>query len=312
MAAHEDATGIRAAAAAPILRRVMAALVAGLVVCSVPRAAQARQEVFASAEQAADAFVEALSTSDEAAMRRVLGDDYRKILPLEDTDRDDVDRFLSAWSKSHRIEQDGADRAVLAVGDDDWELPVPIVKQGAGWRFDTRAGRDEILTRRIGKNELSAMQVALAYYDAQKEYAEQDRNGDGILEYAQKFLSTPGKHDGLSWATGPDEPESPFGPLPAEVTPEGAYHGYDYRILTAQGPHAPGGAYDYLVRGRMIAGFALVAWPARWGETGVMTFLVSHDGKLYEKDLGPRTAEIARAMSRFDPDGSWRVVQPPE
>jgi hypothetical protein len=218
--------------------------------------------------------------------------------------------FLAAAAKSRKLVPEGGDRAHLAVGANDWTLPIPIVRTRAGWRFDTRAGAEEIRTRRIGANELAAMQAALAYYDAQKEYALADRNGDGMLEYAQRLISTPGKQDGLYWAALPGEEESPLGPVFGDDKPGDSYHGYYFRILKRQGPNAPRGAYDYVVKGRMIAGFALVAWPVKYGDTGVMTFLVSHDGQVYEKDLGPGTDAIARAMTRFDPDASWQKVTP--
>jgi len=223
---------------------------------------------------------------------------------------DSVYRFLAAWSKSHKIVADSASTAHLAVGPDDWTLPIPIVKRGEAWRFDTKAGADEIRTRRIGRNELAVMQAALAYYDAQKDYALVDRNGDGVLEYAQRIVSTPGKKDGLYWAALPGEPESPLGPLFGDYRPGDDYHGYFFRILKAQGPNAPGGAYDYRIKGRMVSGFALVAWPVKYGETGVMTFMVSHDGKIYERNLGPGTDAAARAMTRFDPGPGWQEVAP--
>jgi hypothetical protein len=189
-------------------------------------------------------------------------------------------------------------------------LPIPIVEGKGGWRFDARAGADEIRTRRIGRNELTAMQASLAYYDAQKEYATADRHGDGVLQYAQRIVSTPGMKDGLYWAELPGEDESPLGPVFGDDKPGDSYHGYLFRVLKAQGPNAPGGAYDYRIKGRMTAGFALVAWPLRYGDTGVMTFMVSHDGRLYQKDLGPNTGAIARSMTRFDPDGTWKEVNP--
>jgi hypothetical protein len=195
-------------------------------------------------------------------------------------------------------------------------MPIPLVQDAAGWWFDASRGREEILNRRIGRNELSAVQVCLAYVDAQREYYVRDPDGDALLQYAQRFRSTPGKRDGLYWDAQPDEPPSPLGALVARAEAEGyptkrpsgariPYWGYYYRIVKAQGPHAPGGAYDYVVRGNMIGGFALVAYPAEYGASGVMTFIVSHDGVVYQKDLGPGTAAAARALTRFDPDPSW-------
>jgi hypothetical protein len=189
------------------------------------------------------------------------------------------------------------------------------VKTGQGWRFDTKAGAEEMRLRRIGRNELAVMQVMLAIYDAEKEYARVDRNRDGVLQYAAKFTSSPGKQDGLYWPTKANEPQSPLGPAVVAARTAGGgsdagYYGYRYKLLTGQGKNAPGGAYDYTVRGRMIGGFAAVAWPVKYGDTGVMTFMVSHDGVVYEKDLGPDTAARAAAITRFDPDSSWQKVDP--
>jgi hypothetical protein len=268
------------------------------------------QQVFSSPAAAADALVDAIATSDPDALKRVLGADWKRFIPTADVDQDDVYAFLAAAAKSRKLVAQRADIAHLSVGADGWTLPIPIVKQGDGWRFDTRAGAEEIRVRRIGANELAAMQAALAYYDAQKEYATADRNGDGVLEYAQRIVSTPGKQDGLYWAALPSEPESPLGPVFGDDRPGDDYHGYRFKILKAQGKSASGGAYDYVIGGRMRAGFALVAWPARYGDTGVMSFIVSHSGQLYEKDLGPNTDALARAMTRFDPDSTWQRVTP--
>jgi hypothetical protein len=185
------------------------------------------------------------------------------------------------------------------------------VKSAAGWRFDPRAGVETMRSRRIGRNELAAMQAALAYFDAQKEYAQKDRDNNRVLEYAQKFASSPGKHDGLYWPDAQGQDPSPLGPLYAGDKAGEGYHGYHFKILKAQGPDAPGGAYDYVIGGRMRSGFALIAWPRRYGETGVMSFMVSHDGKVYQKDLGPGTDAAAHASTRFDPDPSWHPVTVP-
>lgn len=271
----------------------------------------AAQQAFPTADAAAAALVDAIARKDEAAKRLVLGNDWRKFIPTENIKDKDVDAFLEGWAASHKIVVDPAHTAHLAVGTQEWVLPIPIVEKKGAWRFDTRAAVEEIRTRRIGRNELATMQAALAYYDAQKEYALEDRNGDGVLEYAQKIISTPGKQDGLYWAALEGEAESPLGPLFGEAGPSSeGYYGYRYRILTAQGDKAPGGAYDYLIQNRLVAGFALVAWPVKYGDSGVMSFMVSHDGVLYEKNLGPKSDEIARAMTRFNPDSSWRKVIP--
>lgn len=271
----------------------------------------AAQQAFPTADAAAAALVDAIARKDEAAKRSVLGNDWRKFIPTENIEDKDVDAFLKGWAESHKIVVKPAHTAHLAVGAQEWVLPIPIVEKKGAWRFDTRAAVEEIRTRRIGRNELATMQAALAYYDAQKEYARADRNGDGTLEYAQQLISTPGKQDGLYWAALEGEVPSPLGPLLGEAGPSSqGYHGYRYRILTAQGSKAPGGAYDYLIQNRLVAGFALVAWPVKYGDSGVMSFMVSHDGVLYEKNLGPKSDEIARAMTRFNPDSSWRKVTP--
>jgi hypothetical protein len=259
-----------------------------------------------------NAFGEAIATSDDDALKRILGADYPRYIPSVGADV--RYRFLAAWARGHAVKQDSADLAHIAVGTDGWTLPIPIVKSAQGWRFDTRGGADEMRLRRIGRNELALMNVMLAIYDAQKEYARVDRNGDGIREYATKFLSAPGKQDGLYWPTKAGEPQSPLGPAVAAAQvghqADDGYYGYRYKMLTAQGKNAPGGAYDYVVRGKMIGGFGAIAWPARYRDTGVMTFMVSHDGQVYQKDLGPETATRAAAITRFDPDSTWQKVQP--
>jgi hypothetical protein len=290
-----------------ILGFVLAAAVAVALVPSLARA----QQAYPTAEAAAEAFTDAVARNDDNALRAVLGADWKRFIPTLDVDQDDIYAYLAAWAKSHKVVPQGADKAVLAVGDKGWTLPIPIVKDAAGWKFDPRAGADEMRTRRIGRNELAAMQAVLAYYDAQKEFASRDRNKDGAREYAQKLVSSPGKQDGLFWPTKAGEPDSPLGPLLADIKPGEGYHGYRYRILKAQGKDAPGGAYDYVIGGRMRAGFALVAWPIRYGDTGVMSFIVSHDGQVYEKDLGSGTDGIARGMTRFNPDSSWTKVAVP-
>lgn len=271
----------------------------------------AAQQNYPSAEAASQAFFNAIVNNDEAALRTVLGTDWKRFVPTGEIDREDIYTFLESWSKGHSVVADGDNRAYLGAGTTGWTLPIPIIKGGGGWHFDPRAGQDLMKTRRIGRNELSAMHAVLAYYDAQREYASVDRDRNGVLEYAQKFGSSPGKHDGLYWPTGPGEPESPLGPLFATGRPGEGYHGYHYKILKGQGPHAPGGAYSYLIGNRMRSGFALVAWPVSYGESGVMSFMVSHAGVVYQKNLGAGTDGAARAMTRFDPDDSWEKVDVP-
>jgi hypothetical protein len=284
-----------------------------LSVSWLPNAA-AQQKQFATPEAAMNAFGDAVATSDEDALKALLGANFRTLIPP--VGADGTTRFLAAWARSHSIKPEGDAKALIAVGDDGWTLPIPVVKTAQGWVFDTRAGADEMRVRRIGRNELAVMQVMLAIYDAQSEYARKDHNGDGVLQYASKFASSPGKKDGLYWPAQAGEELSPLGPAVDKARAAGGrrggqgYFGYHYKLLTSQGKHAPGGAFDYVAHRRLIGGFAVVAWPVKYDDTGVMTFLVSHDGLLYEKDLGPNTAAQARAMMRFDPDSTWQKVSP--
>jgi len=271
--------------------------------------AAAAQTTFKTPEAAMEAFGAAVEKNDDKINKAILGEDYRKIIPPQGNEK--RDRFMRAWEKAHKIQPEGKNKAHIAVGDDGWTLPIPLVKGKSGWRFDMKAATAEIRERTIGRNELAVMKVVLAYYDAQKEYAEQDRNGNGVLEYAQKFRSAEGKRDGLYWPTKEDEKASPLGDLIAKAAAEGdkpgdnAYYGYNYRILTAQGAAAPGGIQNYIVKGKMIGGFGLVAWPVKYGETGVMTFIINHQGVIYEKNLGEKTTETASKLHDFNPDKSW-------
>jgi hypothetical protein len=279
-----------------------------------PSAVQAQQQqTFPVPEAAMQAFGDAVATSDDERMRAVLGENYRALIPSVGTEA--RYRFLAAWAQSHSVKPEGDGKASITVGDDGWTLPVPIVKTARGWRFDTRAGAEEMRVRRIGRNERAVMQVMLAIYDAQKEYALEDPNGDGVPQYATRFSSSPGGRDGLFWPVKGGEAPSPLGPAVARARDAGGkgdagYFGYQYKILTSQGGHAPGGALDYIVNGRMIGGFAVLAWPVRYGDTGVMSFMVSHDGVVYEKDLGPESVARAKATARFDPDPTWRKADP--
>jgi hypothetical protein len=277
-----------------------------------------RQKTFASPGEAARELAAALQAGDVKAMLEVLGPGARELVQSGDAvaDRAGRERFLKAYEEANAIERSGDAKAALSVGRDAWPFPVPIVKGAAGWRFDARQGREEILNRRVGRNELNAVQAVLAYVDAQREYYLRNPAGDKLLHYAQRFASTPGKRDGLYFPTNAGERPSPLGPLFSAAKAEGyakreagapiAYHGYRYRILRGQGPQANGGAYDYVAQGRMIGGFALVAWPASYGNSGVMTFIVNHGGVVYEKDLGPDTVAAVQKITRFDPDKSWK------
>lgn len=280
-------------------------------------AAEAKQATYASPQEAVDALVTAAKSGELEAIVKVLGEKGRDIASSGDPVADTAarDRFLSAYDETHTI-NGGDSRATLVVGKDDFPFPIPLVNDGGKWRFDTAAGREEILDRRIGENELAAIETARTYVDAQREYAEIDRDGKGP-QYARRLLSNEGKTDGLYWPTAEGEAESPLGPLVAEARAEGyrkrhggptPYHGYLFRVLTKQGKDAPGGARDYVVGGRMIGGFGLVAAPADYGNSGIMTFIVDQDGNVFQKDLGEDTDEIAADMTTFNPDASWRLV----
>lgn len=268
------------------------------------------QQAFPTPEKAAQAFVEAVGTehADQVRLSELLGDEWRSFIPREGVQRSDVDAFLKQYHEQHSIEKSGDRKAVLSVGSDHWTLPIPMVKGENGWRFDIKAGSAEIRARRIGRNELAALQSVLTYHDAQIDYASVDRDGDGALEYAQKIFSTTGKHDGLYWPDDDSRQISPLGPLFGKTIAGEDWHGYRFRILDGQGPSAPGGAYSYFIGDKMSRGFALIAWPAKYDDTGVMSFMISHEGQVFEKDLGPSGDKLAHAMKRFDPDDSWKVV----
>jgi hypothetical protein len=297
-------------------RRWSVALIA-IAILAIP-AAQA-QQTFKSPEEAASALAVAVKSGAAKDIVKVLGPDAAEIVDSGDSvaDADARERFLSAYDAKHSLSFEGDKKATLILGPDDFPFPIPLTRNKTGWEFDTAAGRLEILYRRIGRNELDAIQTCLAYVDAQNEYADKDRTGAGKGVYAQRFVSSPGKKDGLYWPADGDE--SPLGELVAEASAEGykagdeprPYHGYYYRILTRQGPNALGGALSYVVDGKMIGGFALVAYPAEYGSSGVMTFVVNHSGTVYQKDLGERTETIAKRMTSFDPDQTWKKVEIP-
>lgn len=279
--------------------------------------AAAAQQQFATPEDAAAALVAAARFDDVKGVVAVLGREGRAIVASGDktADKNARARFLAAYDAKREFSQEG-NKATLMIGSDSWPFPVPLVKAERGWSFDARAGKQEILYRRVGRNERSAIEVCLAYVDAQQDYAAMDPQKAGIPNYAQRVVSRPGKKDGLFWPAKDGEQASPFGELAAAAAREGyrasqkpsPYYGYYYKILKAQGPAAAGGAYDYTARGKMIGGFALVAYPAAYRNSGVMTFIVNHDGTVFQKDLGPRTRQIASGMTRFDPGKSWKKV----
>jgi hypothetical protein len=279
------------------------------------------QKEFKSPSDAVQAFVAALKKNNEKVLLAILGPGGNEIISSGD-EVDDLQArqaFLNAYNEQNSIAPDG-DRFLLVIGKNDWPFPIPIIKKGDRWIFDTASGKEELVNRRIGKNELNTIQVMLAIVDAQREFAMKGRDGDSFMEYARKFRSDPGMKNGLYWQAEEGEESSPLGELVADArtegyTSEGArnkpepYYGYFYRILTAQGSNAPGGAYDYLVDDKMIGGFAVVAFPAEYANSGVMSFIVNHEGVVYQKDLGENTGEQAKAMSLYDPDETWMTAQ---
>ena len=281
----------------------------------------AEQRTFATPDEAVDALLAALKADDDAAIVAIFGDKHKDLVITPDRAANSATRAkaVAAMESYRLLEEVGKDRRVLLIGEQAWPVPIPLAKTGERWRFATEEGVDELVNRRIGANERSAIAVLWAYLDAQKEYASRDRNGDGVLQYAQRLASTPGKHDGLYWPADQDKGEeaSPFGPLVAESAAYlkghkagDPYRGYQFRILTRQGKSASGGAYSYIINGRMIAGFALVAYPAQYGQSGVMTFIVSQNGKVFEKNLGKNSAEMGAKMTAFDPGAGWKEVTP--
>jgi hypothetical protein len=278
----------------------------------------AAQESFTNAEAAAAALVEAAKSGDKKAVLAVLGPQGGQVITSGDVVADKAARarFIAAYDKKHAVTEDG-DKATLIIGEEDFPFAIPIVRKDDRWSFDTKAGLDEVLRRRVGRNELSAIEVSRAYVQAQNEYAALNPEGEGPHSYAQKIVSSTGKKDGLYWPSAEGQPDSPLGDLFADASAEGykpgakpiPYHGYYYRILKRQGSGAPGGAFDYVVKGKMIGGFALVAYPATYGNSGIMTFMINHDGQVFEKDLGPQTGKAAAAIQVFEPDATWKKVE---
>jgi len=279
------------------------------------------QKSFSSAEDAATALAAAVKNGNKSEVISILGPGSAEIVSSGDkvTDKEGIERFKRLYEEKHLIESAAGNKSILVLGNDDFPFPVPLVKKGNKWRFDARAGREEILNRRIGRNELEVINVMLTYVEAQREYASKDRDSDAVLEFAQKFRSTPGKKDGLYWEAKDGVEMSPLGSLVAKADSEGyakskggnnsPYWGYLFKILKAQGDYAEGGAFDYVVNGRMILGFALVAYPVEYGNSGIMTFVVNQNGIVYQKDLGRNTGIIAAAMKSYNPDKSWKKVE---
>jgi hypothetical protein len=299
---------------------IVGTMVGALAVAQAASAATAPQKSFASAEEAVKAVVTAAKNNDDKELLAIFGLAAKELIFSGDAvaDKQRRARFLKAYDEKNRLVQQGSDM-VLVVGNEDWPFPIPVMKKGDSWVFDTARGREEILNRRIGGNELYTIQALLAVVDAQREYALKDRDQNSLLEYAQKFISDPGKKNGLYWEAKAGEAQSPLGPIMSQArgagyqgkpsTTPSPYHGYYYKILTAQGKDASGGAYSYLVKGKMIGGFGVVAYPAEYENSGVMTFVVNHDGKVFQKDLGKNTASVAKGMTVYNPDKTWTVVK---
>jgi len=284
--------------------------------------ADAQQKTFKTPEEAVNSLMDAVRVNDTKELLAIFGPGGKDLISSGDevADRTTRGRFVKDYEETNKLLRETDNKVTLIVGKEDWPFPIPIVKVGESWRYDTKAGKEELLNRQIGRNELNTIQVCLAMVDAQREYALKDRDGDNLLEYAQKFRSAKGKKDGLYWEVKEGETQSPLGPLAAKAVEEGygggkvsdkpiPYYGYFYKILKAQGKNAPGGAYDYVVRGKMIGGFAFIAYPSQYGISGVMTFIVNHDGVVYQKDLGRDTEKIASTMKKFDPDKTWNKVE---
>ncbi|MGA2136023.1 MAG: DUF2950 domain-containing protein [Bryobacteraceae bacterium] len=290
-------------------------LLTGLLVT----AACAAQSHYASPDEAVKALARAAQAGDQSALTAIFGPDRAKLLtgdPVED--KNALERLAANLAASYKLHKVSDDKLTLLMGNNDWPSPIPIVRDGNQWRFDTKAGLEEILNRHIGEDELSAIMTCRAYVLAQWEYYNKATGTahDGLAVYSQKFVSTPGKRDGLYWDTPAGSAPSPLGALVAQARAEGytaghhhPYHGYYFKILTRQGPHAPGGRFSYIINGNMIAGYALIAYPDKWGSSGVMTFIINQQGRIYEKNLGPHTAPLAAAITEYDPDPTWKRVK---
>jgi hypothetical protein len=300
--------------------RQIICLFALLATTSMALAASVGQKSYASPEAAIAALVDAVKSSNKMKLSVILGSHGSKLISSGDAVADEHGRaaFVKTYSETNKLVFEGDSKAVLVIGKKDWPFPIPLMKSDNTWKFDTGQGEQEILNRRIGRNELESIQVCLAMVDAEREYAASHLDSDGMPKYASKIVSTRGKRDGLYWPTKASEPLSPLGPLVAAAASEGytparsrvlaPYHGYFYRVLTAQGKDAPGGEYEYFIKGKMIGGFAAIAYPARYGASGIKTFIVNHDGVVFEKDLGQDTAAVASRISTYNPDSTWKQV----
>ena len=301
-----------------LLSRIVLALTMTAPLAAV---AATPQETYATPEAAVDALVAAMKADSDAQLIAIFGSEHKDAFLDPDRAAASANRakFVEVQKTLRVLKEPSPNRRILVIGDRAWPFAIPLVKTGERWRFATEEGIEELANRRIGGNERVAIASLRAYVDAQRRYASRDRDGDDVRQYARKIMSSPGKQDGLYWDAdeAKGEEPSPFGPLIAEATPYMAghkagdpYRGYYFRILTQQGANAPGGAYNYVINGRMIAGFAMIAYPASYGQSGVMTFIVSHNGKVYERDLGKNTGKVAPAIKSFDPGKGWNVVKP--
>jgi hypothetical protein len=301
-----------------LLLGLVIAIPLALTACSRGKGPAASQRTFSSPEEASDSLIAAAERFDVNAMKEIFGPDGVDLVVTEDQvqDKNQTDAFVEQARLQNRVVRDPAQpkQATLVVGPGEWPLPIPIVETSGKWWFDTQSGREEVLRRRIGQNELDAIDVCEGYVEAQHEYATTKHDGAKVNQYAQRVMSTPGKHDGLAWRNADGAWDGPVGEAIAQVISEGytdpfePYHGYYFKILKAQGPAAHLGEMDYVVQGAMIGGFAFAAAPAEYEVTGIKTFIVNHDGIIYEKDLGPETLEQFRAMERFNPDSTWTPV----
>jgi Protein of unknown function (DUF2950) len=291
-----------------------------LVTLSVPAALPASQKTFASPAEAVQALISAAQRNDTEEVKRILGPEAPSLLSSGDpvADKNDRDRVLKKYEEMHRLVVEPDKSVMLYLGAENWPFPIPLVEKNGVWSFDTVAGKKEILFRRIGRNEFATIDTLNALVEAQKEYASMPRDGGPVGQYAQKLLSDEGKHNGLFWKSAPGEPQSPIGPLIGNAAGEGytkskegptPFHGYIYRIIQAQGRSAAGGAMNYMSNGKLTRGFAILAYPAKYRNSGVVTFIVGSDGKVYQKDLGPRTAAIAKAMTQYNPDKTWTLAE---
>lgn len=301
-----------------LLLAMLALLAVGTSALAAPN--RNSQKTFASPEEALQSLVTAVRSNDNKALAFILGSGSKAIISSGDpiADKNGRERFVKLYDEKVVIEGAETGKAVFTVGNEDYPYPIPLVKKDSAWRFDTRAGKEELLNRRIGRNELEVIEILHSYVDAQREYFATDWDGDKNAEFARKIRSAPGKKDGLYWPVKEGEQLSPLGPLAAKAASEGykkgkkgmtALHGYYFRILTAQGKDAEGGAFDYIVNGKMILGYAMVAWPAQYGASGVMTFIVNQNGVVYQKNLGKNTAKIATNMKLYNPDSSWKKLE---